>query len=209
MQSMKGKFITFEGSEGCGKSTQSRLLAAYLKNKGYRLVYLREPGGTAISEKIRRILLDLKNKSMSRECEMLLYMASRAQVVFEVILPALGEGKIVISDRFLDSTLAYQGYGLGVDINLIERIGRFATCSLKSDLTIFLDLPVQKCLARCGRTKDRIEKRNLAYHKKVRQGYIKLARLQPARIKTVKVEQDKIATQGKIRKLVDKFLLGQ
>lgn len=206
---MKGKFITFEGSEGCGKSTQSRLLAAYLKNKGYRLVYLREPGGTAISEKIRRILLDLKNKSMSRECEMLLYMASRAQVVFEVILPALGEGKIVISDRFLDSTLAYQGYGLGVDINLIERIGRFATCSLKSDLTIFLDLPVQKCLARCGRTKDRIEKRNLAYHKKVRQGYIKLARLQPARIKTVKVEQDKIATQGKIRKLVDKFLLGQ
>ena len=203
---MKGKFITFEGSEGSGKSTQSRLLYEYLKSKGYKVIYLREPGTTRISEKIRNILLDAKNNSMLPVCETLLYMASRAQLVDEVIRPAISGGKIVICDRFLDSTLAYQGYGLGIDINAIKRIGDFATQGIKPDLTIFLDLPVKEGLRYRHSTKDRIEKRSLAYHTKVRNGYLTLAAKEPGRIKIVKIQQDKNITQGNIRKIADNFL---
>src|SRR4030042_1167272 len=123
---MKGVFITFEGSEGCGKSTQAKLLYEYLKKKGKRVIYLREPGGTGISEKIRDVLLEPRNH-ISGECEMLLYMAARAQLVEEIIRPALDKDKIVICDRFLDSTVAYQGYGLGMDIGFIKKIGRLTT----------------------------------------------------------------------------------
>ena len=203
---MRGIFITFEGSEGCGKSTQSRLLYEYLKKKGYRLVYVREPGGTKISEKIRKILLDSKNESITSTCEMLLYMAARSQVVSEVIKPALTKGKIVICDRFLDSTIAYQGYGLGIDIGLIKNIGNFATEGIKPHLTILLDLPTKEGLAVCGRVKDRIEKRSLCYHLGVRKGYLKLASGEPKRIKVIKVDKDKHKTQEKIRKLVSHFL---
>lgn len=199
---MKGKFITFEGSEGSGKSTQSKLLYRYLKNKGYPVVYLREPGGTKISEKIRNILLDPGNKSMQPMCEMLLYMAARAQVVGEVIESALKEGKVVICDRFSDSTLTYQGYGLGIDIKLIRYIGDFVTAGIKPDLTVFLDLPLKKGLKNCGRVKDRIEKRPLDYHRRVRRAYIKLAAFEPRRIKVIKVDSDKVNTQKKIKKLV-------
>jgi len=199
---MKGTFITFEGSEGCGKSTQSRLLAEFLKRRGYSVVYLREPGGTKISEKIRKILLDGKNDSMSPECEMLLYMASRAQVVNEVIKPALQKGEIVICDRFLDSTIVYQGYGLGVDIGFIKRLGAFATQGIAPDLTILLDLPVRKGLMHRKHCEDRIEKRPLPYHMKVRKGYLKIGALEPRRIKVVKVEQAKFKTQEKIREIV-------
>lgn len=204
---MKGKFITFEGSEGCGKSTQSKLLAAHLKRKGFSVVYVREPGGTRISEKIRKILLDPENRLMSEACEMLLYMAARAQIVKEIVRPALLSGKIVICDRFLDSTLAYQGYGLGVDTRLIRQIGGFATGGLNPDLTIFLDLPVKKGLVHRKFTKDRIERRPLGYHVKVRNGYLKLIRLEPRRIKLVKVEKDLRNTQEKIRGLVDKYVI--
>ncbi|MDD5246233.1 MAG: dTMP kinase [Candidatus Omnitrophica bacterium] len=204
---MKGKFITFEGSEGCGKSTQSKLLAAHLQRKGFSVVYVREPGGTRISEKIRKILLDPENRLMSEACEMLLYMAARAQIVKEIVRPALLSGKIVICDRFLDSTLAYQGYGLGVDTGLIRQIGGFATAGLKPDLTIFLDLPVKKGLVHRKFTKDRIERRPLGYHVKVRNGYLKLIRLEPRRIKLVKVEKDLKNTQEKIRGLVDKYVI--
>jgi len=202
---MKGKFITFEGSEGCGKSTQSKLLYDYLKNKGYPVVYLREPGGVRVSEKIRGILLDPKN-NISPLCETLLYMAARSEVVKEVIKPALAQGKIVICDRFLDSTFAYQGYGLGVDIKAIKFMGNLVTAGIKPDLTIFLDLPVKEGLKYRHAVKDRIEKRSLAYHFRVRNGYLKLAAYEPKRIKIVKVEKDKALTQSKIRKLVDKFL---
>ena len=132
---MKGKFITFEGSEGCGKSTQSRMLYEYLKAKGKRVIYLREPGATKISEKIRDILLDARNQAIVPEAEMLLYMAARAQIVGEIIKPALKKGMIVICDRFLDSTLAYQGYGLGMDIDLIGRIGKFTTGGISPDFS--------------------------------------------------------------------------
>jgi len=197
---MKGIFITFEGSEGCGKSTQSRLLYEYLKKKGYKVVYVREPGGTKIGEKIRKVLLDPKNH-IRPVCEMLLYMAARAQVINEIIGPALRKGRIVISDRFLDSTLAYQGYGLGIDLKTIKYIGNFVSRGIKPDLTVFLDLPTKEGLGVCGRIKDRIEKRSLAYHFCVRRGYLKLAYLEPKRIKVVKVHDDKCVTQEKIREL--------
>ncbi|MDP3732832.1 MAG: dTMP kinase [Candidatus Omnitrophota bacterium] len=203
---MKGKFITFEGSEGCGKSTQSKLLYQYLKRKGFKVVYLREPGGTKVSEKLRKILLDHKNDFMAPMAEMLLYMAARAQVVNEIIAPALKKGKILICDRFLDSTVAYQGYGLGMDIKLIKCVGEFAASGINPGLTIFLDLPLRKGLRHRQHTKDRIEKRSLVYHSRVLGGYFKLARLEPKRIKIVKVHQDKNKTQSEIRQLVDKFL---
>ncbi len=199
---MKGEFITFEGSEGSGKSTHSKLLCNYLKKKGYRVVFLREPGGTAISEKIRRILLSPKNKSILPQTEMLLYMAARSQLVQEVILPALRQGKIVVCDRFLDSTLAYQGYGLGLDIAAIKYLGR-KIIRLRPDLTIFMDLPAEKGLKRCGRQKDRIEQRSFDYHKLVRCGYLKLAREEPQRIKIIRVNNHKKKTQNMVRKIVE------
>ncbi|MDD5725121.1 MAG: dTMP kinase, partial [Candidatus Omnitrophica bacterium] len=129
---MKNKFITFEGSEGCGKSTQSEMLFSYLKSKGVKAVYLREPGGVKLSEDIRRILLDPESR-ISAEAETLLYMASRAQLVEEVIKPALKSGETVVCDRFLDSTIAYQGFGLGIDIGFIKLLGNFATRGIKPD----------------------------------------------------------------------------
>ena len=124
---MKGKFITFEGSEGSGKSTQIELAQQYLESKGEDVLILREPGGVEISERIRDILLDTNTTDMSDECETLLYMAARAQLVKEVIIPALSDGKVILCDRFLDSTVAYQGYGSSVDIEMINNIGKFVT----------------------------------------------------------------------------------
>ena len=202
-----GRFITFEGSEGCGKSTQSRMLYDYLKSKGKKVVYLREPGATKVSEKIRDILLDAKNDAMLPECEMLLYMAARSQIVGEIIKPHLAKGFIVICDRFLDSTIAYQGYGLGMDIDFIKSVGKFATLAIKPDLTIFLDLPVHRGLCHRNGCKDRIEKRSLAYHLRVRRGYLSLAHKEPKRIKIVKVEKNKDLTQVKVREMVNKYAI--
>ncbi len=206
---MKGKFITFEGSECCGKSTQSRLLYEYLQAKGYKVIFLREPGGTKVSEKIRQILLDTENKSLTSETELLLYMASRSQTVSEVIKPALEGGQIVVCDRFLDSTIVYQGYGLGMDIKLIKSLGNFVTAGIKPDLTILLDLPLEEALNGIHREKDRIENRSLEYHRKVKNGYLKLARQEPKRIKIIKLADDKNETQRKVRCLVDNLLAGR
>ncbi len=206
---VKGKFITFEGSECCGKSTQSRLLYEYLQAKGYKVIFLREPGGTKVSEKIRQILLDTENKSLTSETELLLYMASRSQTVSEVIKPALEGGQIVVCDRFLDSTIVYQGYGLGMDIKLIKSLGNFVTAGIKPDLTILLDLPLEEALNGIHREKDRIENRSLEYHRKVKNGYLKLARQEPKRIKIIKLADDKNETQRKVRCLVDNLLAGR
>jgi dTMP kinase len=203
---MKSKLITFEGSEGCGKSTQSRLLYQYLKKKGYDVVYLREPGSTKVSEKIRKVLLDARNDSMSAQAEMLLYMAARAQIVHEIIKPALLSGKIVICDRFLDSTIAYQGYGLGMDIKTIKTVGRFATQGISPDMTILLDLAVHKGYKYHAAKKDRIEQRSKEYHDRVRRGYLRLAKLEPRRIKVILGDGSKQQIQEEIRKLVCRFL---
>jgi dTMP kinase len=205
-KAVKGVFITFEGSECCGKSTQSKLLYGYLRDKGYPVVFLREPGGTKISEMIRKILLDPANNAMAADTELLLYMASRAQTVSEVIKPALAQGKLVLCDRFLDSTVVYQGYGLGMDISFIRSMGAFATAGLSPDLTILLDLPLKEALDGIGAKKDRIEQRNFAYHRKVKNGYLAIARKEPGRVKVVKVQTRKTDTQAAIRLHVSSLL---
>lgn len=198
----KGKFITFEGPEGSGKSTQIKMLANYLKKKGFKVLCVREPGNTEIGEKIRKILLDPRNKEMSKYTEMLLYMAARAQLIKEVITPALKKGWMVLCDRFLDSTRAYQGFALGVELSLIDKLGRTACQGIEPDLTILLDVDTKEGLKRAGRFRDRIERRPFSFHERVGKGYLKLARKYPWRIKVVKVEEDKTLTQSKIRKLV-------
>ena len=202
---MKGRFITFEGPEGSGKSTHSKLLSEYLREKGYAVVYTREPGGTSIGERIRDILLDPHNEEMDGICEMFLYMASRAQLVGEVISPALKEGKVVICDRFWDATIAYQGYGQGIDIEVIKDMSRIIT-DLTPDITILLDLPPEEGLKKVGR--DRLESKPLCYHQRVREGYLHLAHRYPQRIKVVSVAKRSIEeTQSRIREVIQQCLL--
>ena len=198
-------FITFEGFEGSGKSTQINLLAGYLKKNGYPVLLLREPGSTRISEKIRAILLDKKNDFIREKTELLLYLAARAQLVEEKIIPALKQNKIVLCDRFQDATTAYQGYGLGLDIKLIKSFGEFVAAELKPDLTILLDIKVEEGLKRRGKNKDRIEQRSLSFHRRVKEGYLKIADMERGRIKIVKVK-DIPSTQQEIRALVKNHL---
>ncbi len=188
---MRGIFMTFEGSEGSGKSTQIALIEKYLKSKGHDLLLIREPGGVKISEAIRNLLLDVKNVEMNNECEVLLYMAARAQLVGEVIRPALASGKIVLCDRFLDSTLVYQGYGHGMDLNIIKNIGEFSTQGLVPDLTLLFDIDTEEGLSRAGQNKDRIEQRSLEYHRRVRAGYLQLAQEHPERFRIIRVNRSK------------------
>ncbi|OGX34276.1 MAG: dTMP kinase [Omnitrophica WOR_2 bacterium RIFCSPHIGHO2_01_FULL_48_9] len=202
---LKGKFITLEGAEGSGKSTQGALIYAYLKSKKKKVLLIREPGGVKISESIRHVLLDVKNKQMTKECETLLYMAARSQLVAEVIVPALEKGHIVLCDRFLDSTIVYQGYGNGVDIDFIKKLGRFATQGVQPDLTLLFDIETKKGLSRKGKIKDRIELRPLAYHNRVRQGYLELAKAEPRRIKVIKVDRSKEEIFAIVRRSIDRL----
>lgn len=186
---MKGTFISFEGIEGTGKSTQAKLLYNYLREKEADVILTEEPGGTQISVKIREVLLSVEHKEMSPLTELLLYNASRAQHIQEVIMPALDRGAIVITDRFTDSTLAYQGYGRGLDLQLIDSIDLIATGRLKPDITLLLDLDVQTGLKRnrgINKT-DRLELEDVAFHERVRNGYHMLAAKEPTRIKLISV----------------------
>ena len=203
---MKGKFITLEGSEGSGKSTQSALIYDHLKKQGKDVVQLREPGGVKISEAIRNLLLDVKNEAMGNECETLLYMAARAQVVKEMIAPALKAGKIIICDRFLDSTIVYQGFGHGMDIEFIKKLGAFATGGIKPDLTLLFDIDTKEGLSRTNAKKDRIELRPLDYHERVRRGYLELAKREPERIKVIKVDAPKEEIFKRVRAHIDKVV---
>lgn len=203
---IKGKLITFEGSEGSGKSTQIKRVYAYLKKKNFKVILLREPGGTSIGENIRSVLLNAHNKNMSQACETLLYMAARAQLVKEVILPFLGEGKIVLCDRFLDSTRVYQGYGHGIALDLINQMGDFATEGVIPDLTFVFDIDVEQGLARIKRAKDRIERRSLSYHKRVRHGYLALVQAEPHRVKLIVGDQDKVVIFKHLQTYIDNLL---
>ena len=206
MDLVSGKFITFEGSEGSGKSTQAALVLEYLKSTKVPVVLLREPGGVKISESIRKLLLDLNSAGMGDECETLLYMAARAQMVKEVLEPQLKAGKIILCDRFLDSTIAYQGFGNGIDIKTIEQLGLFATKGLVPDLTILFDIQPEKGLSRAGDKKDRIESRSLDYHKRVRNGYLELSKQYPARIKVIKVDAGVEDISKKVKPYIDALL---
>ena len=177
----KGYFITFEGAEGSGKSTQIRNAVAFLKKKGRSVVMLREPGGTRISEAIRAVLLDKELKEMSPITELLLYLAARAQIVHEKILPALKKGKVVICDRFEDSTRAYQGFGRKIPLAAIEEVSELVRGALKPDLTFVLDIDITKGLKRGGRH-DRIEREALSFHERVRRGFLALAQTEPRRM---------------------------
>lgn len=186
----RGTFITLEGCEGCGKSTQLKLLYGFLKKERFPVLMTREPGGTAIGDAVRRVLLDVRNGGMSVICETLLYMASRAQLVEEVILPKLQEKKAVLCDRWLDATIAYQGYAGSVDVPWIERLGRWVTQGVKPDLSLFLDLPVACGLRRArGRSLDRMEKKSLRFHEKVRRGYLEIAKREPKRFKRIPIRE--------------------
>ena len=179
---MKGLFITFEGIEGCGKSTQAKLLRGYLEKKGYSVFLTREPGGPKISEAIRGLLLSTDNKEMLPETEVLLYMASRSQHTGEWIIPALEKGKMVISDRYYDSTLAYQGAARRIDIKLIDTITKFATFELKPDITFLVDLPAEIGLSRISKQDaDRLEMESIKFHKRVRVGFIEIAKREKMR----------------------------
>jgi dTMP kinase len=181
----RGRLITFEGIDGSGKSTQIARLSAAIQETGIRVLELREPGGTAIGEAIRPILLDRKHDGMSQETELLLFAAARAQLVREVILPALAAGTWVISDRFYDSTLAYQGYGRGLDLGMIETLTSIAVGNCRPDLTILLDLTVTSAVhRRSGRQSltDRLESESLAFMQRIRDGYLALADREPCRI---------------------------
>jgi dTMP kinase len=203
---MNGKFITFEGSEGSGKSTQAAMVFDYLKSRKVPVMLLREPGGVKISENIRNLLLDVNNTGMGDECETLLYMAARAQMVREVVGPQLKSGKIILCDRFLDSTLAYQGYGNGIDLKTIEQLGSFATKGLVPDLTVLFDISPEEGLGRAGQERDRIESRPLEYHKRVRNGYLDLSKQYPARIKVIKVDASVEEIFKRVKPYIDALL---
>jgi dTMP kinase len=178
----KKLFITFEGIEGCGKSTQARMLKEFLVKEGKSVFLTREPGGPKISEDIRKMLLSVNNKEMLPQTEVLLYMASRSQHTGEWIIPELERGKIVISDRYYDSTFAYQGAARKIDGKLIDTIRRYATFGLVPDITFLVDLPEEIGLSRIlKKDADRLEQESMEFHKKVREGFLELAKKEPER----------------------------
>ena len=193
-------FITFEGPDGSGKTTQARLLVEYLQARGYPVIYTREPGGTEISEQIRQVILSPHNKAMQHEAEVLLFSAARAQIVAELIRPALAVDKIVICDRYADSTMAYQGYGLGLDLDALRAITRFATGGLVPALTFYVDVPAEIGLARRHRGEtNRLDQKDVAYHTRVRNGYLELAKAESQRFVVIDGTRTIDAVQQEIR----------
>ena len=180
----KGLFITFEGGDGCGKTTQIKLLDEYLRAKGYKTLLTREPGSKGLGIKLREILLNYDGE-VSPVCESFLFLADRAQHVDCIIKPALEEGVIVLCDRHTDSTVAYQGYGRGLDLEQIHNLNKIATSGLKPDLTIVLDVDVETSQKRVGAEKDRMESAGIEFFERVRNGFLKIAKEDPERVKVV------------------------
>jgi dTMP kinase len=211
---MKGMFITFEGIEGSGKSTQIVLLENYLKSKGLHVVLTREPGGTAIGDQVRKILLDTANTALDPSAELLLYAASRAQHLHEVIGPALAAGKVVLCDRFSDATLAYQGHGRGLNIDMIRALDRIVTAGMLPDRTILFDIDPASGIARAhGRNRSsgleaeaRFENEEITFHERVRQGYLALSRQEPGRIRIVDASLSPEKVQNAVRAIVAELL---
>jgi dTMP kinase len=180
-------FLSIEGPDGSGKTTQARLLADHLRQAGHDVLLAREPGGTPIGDQIRQVLFSLDNKGMSPESEFLLFSASRAQLVREVLRPHLQRGGMVVCDRFADSSLAYQGYGHGLELEMVLAVTQLATGGLRPDLTVLLDLPAEDGLARRkqGGRWNRLDDYDLEFHQRVRQAFLGLAAAEPARWVTV------------------------
>ncbi|HZK81913.1 MAG TPA: dTMP kinase [Humisphaera sp.] len=195
---VRGKFIVLDGNEGCGKSTQSQLLREALTAAGLDVVAVRDPGATRLGEQIRALLLNPDHTDMSMRCEMLLYMAARAQMLTEMILPALAANKVVVCDRFVSSTLAYQLGGEGLTADQIRRVADVAIQGRWPDLTILLDMPPDASLARVRRAKDRIEQRPMAYHEQVRKNYLAQADADPVRFRRVRADRSREEVHGEI-----------
>jgi dTMP kinase len=190
---MRGKFITIEGPDGAGKTTQIKKLSRYLENKGHKVLVTREPGGTPLGEELRRLLLSPGKDSPVPKAEALIYAASRAQLMATVIEPALEAGITVLSDRFVDSSLAYQGYARGLGVEEILKINEFFLKGRFPDITLLLDIDPEQSLARRSGTKDRLEMEALSFHHKVREGFHEVAKKFPHRIKTVEATGDEDA----------------
>lgn len=206
MQNYDGIFITFEGGEGAGKSTQVRLLDEHLRGKGYQTVLTREPGGTPTGERLRELLLNDRAVGFTSRAEMFVFGASRAQHLDEKIIPALKEGKIVICDRFADSTVAYQGYGRGIDFELIHQLNALAVGDCYPDLTFFLDVETELGLRRRAKEQDKFQAENLDFHRRIRDGYLKqlqdiLSGKYPGR-NAVGINTDKTTQQEVLQKVI-------
>lgn len=197
-------FITFEGPEGSGKTSQLPGLEKYLEGEGYQVVRTREPGGTKISDQIRAVLTDLNNKELHPRTEILLFLAARAQLVEQLIKPALSAGKLVLCDRYGDSTLAYQGYGHGLDLETLRKMLAFATDGLKPDLTVYLDIDVEAGLQRKRRVDEwnRLDAYEISFHQRVRDGYHQLMAQEPGRWVMVDAALPKDEVQSQIRQVV-------
>lgn len=179
-----GLFITFEGADGCGKTTQIKLLDEYLRQQGFNTLLTREPGSRGLGEKLREILLNYDGE-VSSNCESFLFLADRAQHIDCIIKPAIKEGKIVLCDRHTDSTVAYQGYGRGLDIGQINYLNNIATNGIKPDLTIVFDIDIETSMQRVGTEKDRMESAGKEFFNRVRNGYLEIAKNEPQRVKVI------------------------
>jgi dTMP kinase len=198
-------FITLEGPDGSGKSMQIPLLADFIRQQGYEVLTTREPGGTSIGDQIRSVIMELGNTSMHPRTEILLFCAARAQIVEEVLRPALARGVVVISDRYADSTLAYQGYGHGVDLEELRRLLAFTTGGLKPDLTLLIDVDAEIGLKRrqnCGGEWNRLDAYAVSFHRRVREGYHQLAQAEPDRWQTIDGSQTPEMVQSNLRRVV-------
>ncbi|MEC4686532.1 MAG: dTMP kinase [Nitrospirota bacterium] len=205
---MSGVFITFEGIEGSGKSTVSELASKYLASNGFKVIHTYEPGDTAAGKEIRSILLDPAHKGMHPVTELLLYFADRAEHVHHLIAPALKRGDVVLCDRFTDSTMAYQGFGRGLDLKMLRDIDAVARDGVWPELTILLDLDVRAGLQRNSHAgkKDRIEMEEIAFHERVREGFLSIARKEPERVKVVDASRPIDAVFAEVRALMDQML---
>jgi len=202
-------FITLEGPDGSGKSMQIPALAEFIRSQGYEVLTTREPGGTNIGDQIRQVIMKLGNTSMHPRTEILLFCAARAQIVEEVLRPALQRGVVVISDRYADSTLAYQGYGHGVDLDEVTRLLKFTTGGLRPDLTLLLDVDAETGLRRrqsSGGEWNRLDAYALSFHKRVREGYHQLAAAEPERWRTIDASQAPEMVQSCIQDVVRQAL---
>jgi dTMP kinase len=214
---MSGWFITFEGVEGSGKTTQIRLAGQFLREKGFSVVMTQEPGGTPLGERIREILLNRGGFDISGDAEVFLFAAARAQHTDAVILPALEKGQVILCDRFSDATIAYQAFGRGLPLEAVREVCRLASRGLSPHMTLLFDLPVEKGLERAfrriagrdeDRREDRFEQEHLDFHHRIREGYLAIAREEPHRVKIIDASRDIEPTRREVCSILSSFLGG-
>lgn len=205
MNTPKGLFITFEGGDGCGKTTQLNLVEKYLSEKGQNIIKTREPGSIGLGQKLREVLLHYDG-DVASTAEAFLFLADRAQHIEKLVLPAIEEGKIVLCDRHTDSTIAYQGYGRGENIEQIKMLNNLATQGLKPDLTLIFDVSEEIAQTRVGAEKDRMESAGNEFHKRVRNGYLEIAKQEPSRVKVIDANLSIEEVFQQVKKYIDEII---